>query len=132
MRSQIAQREKYRPSGRVSWGKFAAFYAVSLLVAVLLSWAMYASFAAGWYIMFLMPAFAALLVGGMLTMTVRVGRCRKPLVAGIAGIVAGIVLYLGTYYFGLVALTGVQGAWRVNLLPTYITWRMQTDLHHDV
>jgi len=116
----------------VSWGSFSAFYALTLLVAALLSWAMYASFAAGWYIMVVMPAIAALLVSAMLTMTIRVGKCRKPLAAGIGGIIAGTVLYLGSYYCGMVALTGVENAWRVNLLPAYLTWRMQTDLHRNV
>jgi hypothetical protein len=89
-----------------------------------------------------MPIFASIPAAAMVCWAVSVGHCRSRRVGQLLGLTAGVVLYLGYYYVGLVQETGVRSAYRVDRLPAYIVWRMQTtvivignveqDAGHDV
>ena len=59
------------------------------------------------------------------------GRCRNRIAAGLVGLIAGAVLYLGYYHVGLVHMIGMQQAHRIDLLPTYIDFRVHTDVVQD-
>lgn len=126
------ERPRYVPSGRVDWLKFLPLLLLSLLCAAVLAAALYGLYFEGWYLIILVPAIAAMLLSVMLSFAVRAGKCRSPLLAGALGLVAGVVMYIGYYYIGMVAMLGPQYATRLDLLPAYISWRAHVDVQHDV
>ena len=125
------QRGTYKPSGRVAWGKFLLLYGATLVGAAVLAGGMYWLFTAGWYLMIIVPLVAALLLALALTTVVRVGKCRSPGLAWIAGIFAGALMYVGYFYVGMVAALGIQNAGRLDLFPQYVSWRAGNDVTHE-
>ncbi len=126
------QRNRYRPSGRVSLGNFLALFLLTLLCAALLAAVLYWLFTRGWYLLFIVPLVGAVLLGGMMRATVGMGKCRSTALAWVAGLVAGAVMYLGYYYIGMVALIGLHNAGRLDLFPRYVSLRVHTDVSKDV
>jgi hypothetical protein len=125
------QRGTYKPSGRVAWGTFLPLYAAILVGAMALAGGMYWLFSAGWYLMIIVPLVAALPLALALTTVVRVGKCRSPGLAWIAGIFAGALMYVGYFYVGMVAALGIQNAGRLDLFPQYVSWRAGNDVTHE-
>ena len=121
----------YRRSGKVNWLRLAPYTIVMLGVTVLMAYVLYRAFAAGWYYFIAIPAVLSLPVGLAAYIAVAGGHCRNQLVAMFAGAIAGLVLYLGYFHLHFVSLTGRQALTRVDLLPRFIQFRMQTDVVVD-
>src|SRR5690349_24714506 len=92
----------FKPSGSVRWASFLPWLIVPLGLAAGLAGVLFWLFHVGHYYVLIVPAMAALGVAACLKLAVNKGHCRSRLVAGAAGACAGIVLYLGYYYCGMV------------------------------
>src|SRR5579862_2767747 len=86
------QRRRYKPSGRVDWVRFLPLALLSLLAAAGLAVIMHLMYEHGAYIIILVPVFAAMFVMMFIRLAIRVGRCRSPKLAGLTGLIAGVVL----------------------------------------
>lgn len=124
-------RNFYRGKG-VSWARFLPLYLLALLLAALLAAGMFGLFVAGQYYVVILPAIAGLLAALLVKLAVAKGHCRSAFVASTAGIVAGLVLYLGYFYCGMIYHLGTAAALHPEALPYYIRARMNTDVIQDV
>jgi len=124
-------RSYFKPSGGVEWSSFASWLLVPFAVAAALAGVLFWLFKVGHYYVGIVPALAALVVAACLKLAVNKGNCRSRLVAGAAGICAGVTLYLGYYYCGMVYHLGPETASRLDLLPTYIRFRTHSDVLRD-
>jgi hypothetical protein len=57
------EHESYRSSGKVNLLRLLAFTPFWLAALASIAWALFAASSRGWYIRFVMPAFAGILVG---------------------------------------------------------------------
>ncbi len=128
----IEHRVRYRPGFGIDWPRLPSLIVLALIAAVVLAWCLKTAFVHGWYLIFLLPAFGGMALGGVLYALVGWARCRHRWLAGVVGILAGLIGYLGYYELCMLDLLPPQLAWRVDLLPSYISFRMQTDVHEDV
>jgi hypothetical protein len=87
----------------------------------------------GWYFIILMPALLALALGGVLHMLVAASKCRNHWLAGGLGAVAGVLAYVGYFYFCMQQDPNLPPQFNgVEFLPHYIAARMATDVQEDV
>ncbi len=128
-------RNRYQRSGNVSWARLLPWTLVTLAVSLVMAVCLYLVFRGGWYIYMLAPGAAALPVAGAAHQAVGDARCRNGVVAGLLGVLAGAVLYLGYFHVHFVAevgpVMGPAAIYRVDLLPRFILFRMQTDVVVD-
>jgi hypothetical protein len=85
----------------------------------------------GFYYIFIVPALAALIVAGFELLAISRGHCRSRVAAILLGVIAGLFLYLGHYYVGMIELVGPRSAFKLALLPRYIALRMSTQSTDD-
>ncbi len=128
----VEQRARYRPDLGVAWLRLPVLIALALVAAVGLAWGLKVAFLNGWYFIFLLPGLGGLALGGVLYALVGWSHCRNRWLAGTVGILAGLAGYLGYYELCLLDALPPALAWRVDLLPTFIAFRMQTDVAEDV
>jgi hypothetical protein len=128
---QFTGRVYFPKSSGVNWGVFLTWLVVPFGLAGLLAGLLFWLFSVGHYYIIIMPAVAALAVGGCLKLAIGKGHCRNRPVAIAAGVCAGLLLYLGYYYCGMVYHFGPAAARRPDLLPDYIRMRIQTDVLRD-
>jgi len=124
-------RTYFKSSGGTDWGKFLPWLVVPFAVAALLAGVMFWLYSVGHYYVVFVPAVAAVAVAACVKLAVGKGHCRSRWVGAVAGVVAGGLLYFGYYYFGMVHHLGPEAAGRLDLLPTYIRVRIQTDVLRD-
>ena len=124
-------RNFYKANG-VHWMKFLPWLTLAFVVAVALAAGMAQLFAVGHYYIFIVPLLAALCVAGMLNLAVNKGHCRNAVVGGLAGLCAGVVLYIGYFYFGMVHDLGPETANHPEFVPSYIRLRMAIEVTRDV
>src|SRR5215469_15475966 len=86
----------------VNWGRFLVWLFPAFFVAAVLAEIMAQLFVAGHYLILIVPLFAALAVAGMINVAVTKGHCRSAIVSGLAGFCAGVVLYIGHFYLGMI------------------------------
>ncbi|WP_165235508.1 hypothetical protein [Aquisphaera insulae] len=130
-----APRDVYRPSGKVGWSRFVPGLLAAGGVAAALAWLLNAVLNKGFYLIFVAPFFAALMLGGFWFLVLGWSHCRNTRLAATASVVLALVLYLGYYHVGLLQLIGYENAHRVDILPRYVQFRMKTDVArnaHDV
>ncbi len=125
-------RERYRPSGRVALTRFFPLVLCTTILALGLAFLMDWLFTRGWYLIVIVPLFAAFFMVVNIWLAVRWGKCRAPGLAAFFGLVMGILLYGGQYYFGMLGLIGYDNWTRVDLLPRYISMRIHSDTTHDM
>jgi hypothetical protein len=125
-------RVRYRPSGRVAWTRFFPLVLGTTVLALGLAFLMDWLFTRGWYLVVIVPFFAAFFLVVNIWLAVRWGRCRAPGLAAFYGLVMGVLLYGGQYYFGLLGLIGYDNWTRFDLLPRYISVRIHSDVTHDM
>lgn len=128
---RATSRPQYRPSGKVRWAAFLPWTALALAVSIGMGCALHAAYYNGFYAVALAPAVASLPVLGLGYLSVGLGQCRSRSVAVAFGLAAAVLLY-GTYFHaGLVQLLGVQHLHKLDLLPGYVEFRMNTDVLRD-
>ncbi len=125
------QRPHYRPSGRVDWGRFLPCALLTLACGLAMASALLLAFRYGFYYFVLFPVLAGLATGGVAYWAIGAGRCRNRLVAVMLGAVAGAFVYFGYFHLDFVCRTGFRNAGRLNLLPAFVQWRMDTDVYID-
>jgi hypothetical protein len=125
-------RSAYRPSGRVHGPVFVALTMLTLLTAVVMAGLLYLAFHAGIYLLGIAPLVATLPVAGMAYWAVGASHCRSRALAGLLGLVAGLVVYFGYYHLDLLSWIGFGHAHRLDLLPRYVLFRVHTDVVRDV
>lgn len=116
----------------VDWARFFPWLLATFIVAAVLAEGMAQLFAAGHYLILIVPAGAALCLGGMLILAVARGHCRRQWVAGLTGLCAGLFLYLGYFYLGMIHDFGLEAARHPESLPAYIRLRMMVEQTHDI
>jgi hypothetical protein len=104
----------------------------SLLAAGSAAWLLNCLFQRQWYLVILVPAVAALLVGLAIAGLVAVARCRQPVTAALVGALAGFILYLGQYHFAMLEQLPPGNVHRLDLLPRYVQFRLQTDVEQKL
>ena len=122
----------YRSSGSVNWLRFLPWACLLFAGSAVGALILFFLFQAGMYLIIIVPAIAALGVAGLANLAVAKGHCRNRLIAALTGFMAGVLLYFGYYYIGMVATLGPQAAAEIQLLPKYIRFRMATDVVRDV
>lgn len=128
----VEQRARYRSGLGIDWLRLPTLIVLASVAAAGLAWCLKTAFVHGWYWVFLLPIFGGIVLGGVLAALVGWTRCRNRWLAGTVGILAGLIAYLGYYQLCLVDLLPPQLAWRVDFLPSYISFRMETDIHREV
>src|SRR5216683_2549674 len=118
--------QEYRPSGKVNWGKFLPLSMLVLVISGSLAYLLHFALIHGFYYIFIVPALAALIVAGFELLAISRGHCRSRVAAILLGVIAGLFLYLGHYYVGMIELVGPRSAFKLPLLPRYIALRMST------
>jgi hypothetical protein len=84
----------YRPSGKISVLRFVPLLLLAILVAVVMAFVLYL-LEARFYYFFVTPILVALPVMGAYFLLIHFGRCRNPLLAGVAGAVLALLYYVG-------------------------------------
>jgi hypothetical protein len=89
----------YQPSGVISGGGFLLLLLLAVLAGVVVGavlWAVdnYVHF----YLVIAFPILAGAIAGGLLIRAVKSSKIRNPLMAGLAGIIAGLIMY-GVYHY---------------------------------
>jgi hypothetical protein len=84
------------------------------------------AFGIGWYLVVLLPMFVAGLIGFSLLPIVSWAHCRNRWLAGVVGVITGIASFLGYFEFCFL-YEAPQIAKRLDLLPRYISFRMEND-----
>ena len=79
-----------------------------------------------------MPILAGCIIGGGLYLIVGWAHCRNRWLAVGAGVLAAVAGYVGYYECCLLHEVPWELAGRVDLLPRYIAFRMETDVAEDV
>lgn len=124
-------RHFYKGKG-VDWARFLPWLLAAFIVAAVLAEGMAQLFSLGQYYVFIVPFFAAICVAGMMVLAVIKGHCRSTIIGGLSGFCAGLLLYLGYFYFGMIHDFGTKIAGHPEALPSYIRLRMMFEVTHDV
>lgn len=105
---------------------------ISAVAAIVLAAVMMFAYICGWYLIFLLPALCAGLLGLVIFAMVAWIRCRNRWVAAALGVLAGLICYFGHYDLCLRYELPPGMEWRIEMLPKYISYRMNTDVQKDV
>ncbi len=127
----LRDRPKYQRSGKVNWLRLLPLLLVPVVTSLLLACLLALVFAWGHYYSIIVPLAASMPVAGATYLTIRWAHCRNRFVAGLVGLLAGMVLFPGWYHVDFISVEGPQVAARFDLLPQYIVFRMQTDAEVD-
>ncbi len=97
--------QKYRASGRMSFGGFILLLVLAIISGAALGGIMFAiDHYLHFYLVLMFPMFAGAIAGGLLTRGVYSAKVRSPIVAGIVGLLCGVLMYgvyhAASYYVG--------------------------------
>src|SRR5262245_61660746 len=126
----LQERSRYRPGAGVSVPLLPLLITIPLVTAVGVAWVLSFAYLHNWYLIMLMAVFAGLALAGVVYVAVGLAHCRNRWLAAAIGFCAGVVAYLGYFQFAMMHqwFTG----WRFDLLPRYIQWRLENDIHVDI
>src|SRR5262249_57148929 len=110
------------------WFRLLIWSVLTLVVSVVLAFALHFANVHGFYLIVFVPIIAGLLAAGTVYLAVRQGHCRNRVVGGLLGLVAGLVVFLGYYHLGQVEKNGMQDVGRLGRLPEDIEWRLRKDV----
>lgn len=130
-----ANRPCYRASGRIDLLRFLPLLGLVWLGSTMSALLLHLLYRQGWYLVAVAPLLLALAVTGLIYVAVRFGHCRNPWAGALLGALAGVWLYLGCFYLGMVADTDGEALLHPELLPHYVHYRMQHQLlksSHDL
>lgn len=122
-------RAVYRPSGKLHWGLFALWSALTVAGGALLGLIAFALISWGIYILTIFSAVAGVAIGGLSYCAVRNGHCRNATAAVLVAIFAIAIYFCSYYYAGFVADLGLAKMTRAELFPSYVQQRMENDLN---
>lgn len=125
-------RRNYTGDSAVLWPAFLPLLLIVYAFALILAGVLYFLLLKGWYIIIFAPIVGAALVGGGMYLAISIGRCRNRIVGAVAGFIAGVLLYGGSYYIGLIDTFGIEAASAPELLPKYVKFRVRTDEMRDL
>jgi hypothetical protein len=108
------------------------FLLVAVPIALALGYVLFLIFRIGFYLIFLVPVLAGLMTSAGVALAVRWGACRNRWIGGLAGLLAGCVMYLSYFHFDLLSLIGFRNVHHVELLPRWIYFRILTDKQKKV
>jgi hypothetical protein len=131
MANSLTGRTRYASSGAINFGAFLLWTSLAFFVAGLLASFMYWLYHIGHYYIIVVPLVCALAVAGMMRLAVAKGHCRNGWMAALAGFGLGLILYLGSYYVGMVYNLGPGVAAKPEVLLHYIRFRLATDVTRD-
>jgi hypothetical protein len=109
-----------------------ALVAGALLAGASAAWLLNWLFQRQWYLLILVPAVAALLVGLLIARLVAITNCRQPISAALVGALAGLIMYLGQYHFAMLEQLPPGNVHRLDLLPRFILFRLQTGVEQKL
>src|SRR5439155_6811988 len=92
---QISYARQPAPTGSARWVVFIPMSLATLALAALLAAGLYTLFGAGFYFVILTPLITALLLLGMIVLSVKIGHCRSRIVAALLGASAAAVMFVG-------------------------------------
>jgi hypothetical protein len=127
MQSILADRTRYRTSGRVAPEFFIVAPLLAVVAALLMGAAMCGMRIVGFYLPLILPLFAAFAVGGAVGLGVRLGRCRNLWITAILGVSAAALAYASYYHFDMMHARGSDRALRFDALPAHVWWCLETD-----
>src|SRR5262245_8034344 len=133
--STTLDRPQYRASGKVDYARFLfCFVVFALPIALAAGFLLCKVFTWGFYLVMIAPLVAGLLAGAGVALAVRLGHCRNRWIGAVAGLVAGLVMYLGYYQFHFAEqpFVGYRNVHRIDLLPRWILFRILTDEQRKV
>ncbi len=99
-------RGRYRPSGGVDLPRFAPLAAAVVLAAALCAWLLWLGFEHRFYAPLVFTLGAAMAVGGLALLAVRLGHCRSRPAAFVLGLVAGLLIQPGHHLLAYLADRG--------------------------
>lgn len=131
----LTGRRQYQSDNGVEWARFLPLALLTLLLGAAMAVVLYLLLDAGVYWIIIMPVLAALPVAGLAMLSVIWGRCRNRWIGAALGFTAGLLLYIGYYYVGMISMLGPELrpalAARVEMLPRYIALRARTDRQQE-
>lgn len=97
--------QKYRASGRMSFGGFILLLLLAVIGATAMGGILFAlDYYLHFYLILVFPMFAGAIAGGLLARGVYSAKVRSPLIAGLVGIICGVLMYsvyhVASYYVG--------------------------------
>jgi hypothetical protein len=125
--SPPADRDVYRPSGRVRWLTFIQGTVMGAIGALFVAGAMMLAWRVGFYLIILVPIVGGLAIGGLAYGVVGQSHCRSRVLAAMLGIFLGAMGYLGYFHLAFLSQFGWHNWSRLDVLPHYIAFRMQND-----
>lgn len=128
----LEERQHYQSDGGVIPAAVPFLIGLPLAAATALGWILAFAFEHDSYYIVIVPALAALALAAVLKLLINVSRCRNHRLAVTIAIVAGLVLYLGYYYFCLSKRLPIPFTMQMRLLPDYIVYRLKTDISFHV
>src|SRR5262245_52642194 len=121
------EREVYRASGLLDFGRFLPLSFLTLLISVLVGGLLCAAWHTGTFFTIATPAFAGMAVSGMVFVAVHTGHCRSGFAGAVAGLIAACVAFLSAYQIDFAYTTGWENLWRIDFLPEHIDYRLEND-----
>jgi hypothetical protein len=119
-----ADRETYRPSGRVFLPVFLVLVAVAFVVAMGCAALIMLTGKIGMRLVLITPLVLTLPAAGMLYLAVRHGKCRNRVLAFLAGVVVGAAVSPGRFHAEIVDVVGWDALPHIEFLPRFLEVRM--------
>lgn len=115
-------RTVYKPDNGVKWGAFLPMLLVGLAGTLAMGFLLTLLQRIGLYFIIIVPLLLAGATGLIMGGVVKAGHCRNQAIAGLVGVICGLLFYVSYFYFGMVQ-AGIPAS-RIDMLPKYVqyTW----------
>lgn len=132
-KAQIPDQEAifYKCSGHLSIVGFLAVLPIFFLSAIFAGYLMNQLLAAGHFVLFLTPAFSALLLIVLWLFLLRVAHCRNRALGVVLMGLCGCLTLSAYFYFGMIGPDGYGPDTQLTALPNYIGERMAYEVTYD-
>jgi hypothetical protein len=121
----------FRASNQAPFGSVILMLIVAIVVGAIVGGILWAiEHFTSFYLVFAFPIFAGFIAGGALSVVIRSGKVRSPLIAGLCGIIAGVVMY-GVYHYATYYVSYPED-WRQFLIDEGYTPADDTELRQII